>query len=222
MKRPILLDLFCGAGGASMGYYRAGFHVVGVDIVRQPNYPFDFATGDALDYLERCLNRGLTINGHRVAAIHLSPPCQRWSTATRDPERHPDLITDGRILALDSQLPFIIENVPAAPLRSPVKLCGSHFGMSVRRHRMFESNVRLTSPGACDHKSQGTPVGVYGDHPDRKQHLRPDGTARGTKATSLEEAQWAMGIDWMSWKELAESIPPAYTEYLGRQLMGVL
>ena len=208
--RPRLLDLFCGAGGAAMGYHRAGFDVVGVDIAPQPNYPFEFHQADALEYL--------AAHGHEFDAIHASPPCQRYSTATADPSRHPDLIAPVRSALLRLRKPYAIENVPGAPLFDPARLCGSAFGLRVRRHRGFESNVLIVGT-EHHHAEQGRPVGVYGQHPDRKQHLRPDGTQRGTKATSAEHAGRAMGIWWMDWPELAESIPPAYTEHVGRQLL---
>lgn len=218
---PVLLDLFCGAGGASEGYSQAGFTVLGVDAVPQPNYPFDFFEMDAVEALEHLLIYGSFRDWH-VDAVHASPPCQRWSTATADASRHPDLIGPVRARLVESGLPFVIENVPQAPLWRPVQLCGSAFGLGVRRHRNFESNVTLFGSG-CDHASQGTPVGVYGDHPDRRQHLRPDGSARGTKATSLEAGQAAMGdVFWMNWRELAESIPPAYTKHVGADLVGQL
>lgn len=205
------LDLFCGAGGAGMGYHQAGFEVVGWDIEHHPDYPFEHHVGDALgvladvDYVQS------------FDLVHASPPCQAYSTATRDRSRHPDLVGQVRDLLKAAGVPYIIENVPQAPLLNPVMLCGSSFGLRVRRHRAFESTHPLTSPG-CRHREAGPVVGVYGDHPDRREYRRPDGSRRGAKATSLEDAQDAMGIGWMSWGDLAEAIPPAYTEYLGRQV----
>ena len=229
MTKRRILDLFCGAGGAGMGYHRAGFDVVGVDINPQPRYPFAFHQQDAIFALRRLVNRGGSTFVHPdgrhefltladFAAIHASPPCQRFSTMTADPDRHPDLIGPIRDSLIATGLPYIIENVPQAPLVNPVTLCGSAFGLQVRRHRAFESNLPLVGT-ECFHAEQGRPVGVYGQHPDRKQHLRPDGTQRGTKATSLGHGRRAMGIDWMTWPELAEAIPPAYTEHIGQQLM---
>ena len=230
--RPRLLDLFCGAGGAAMGYHRAGFDVVGVDIAPQPNYPFEFHQLDAMalrqDALNGCWHESpalTTLPGRsalclgKFDAVHLSPPCQRFCTMTGDARgNHPDLVEGARNIARESGLPYVIENVPQAPLINPVTLCGSAFGLRVRRHRGFESNVPIVGT-EHHHAEQGRPVGVYGQHPDRKQHLRPDGTQRGTKATSAEHAGRAMGIWWMDWPELAESIPPAYTEHVGRQLL---
>ena len=210
VMRPRLLDLFCGAGGAAMGYYRAGFDVMGVDIVPQPRYPFTFVQGDALEYLAK--------HGHEYDAIHASPPCQRYSAMTADPERHPDLIAPVRELLAATAGPWVIENVPQSPMIDPTQLCGSSFALGVRRHRNFEASVPLAGR-PCRHREQGTPVGVYGQHPDRRAYLRPSGTSRGAKAVSLYDGQRAMGIDWMTWPELAESIPPAYTEYIGAQLL---
>ena len=227
--RPRLLDLFCGAGGAAMGYHRAGFEVYGVDLSPMPRFPFGFHRQDALFVLHCLLNQGGSTfvhpDGHHefltladFAATHASPPCQRYSTMTADPDRHPDLVGPVRDLLRATGLPYVIENVPQAPLVDPVILCGSAFGLGVRRHRAFETNWGLVGT-CCQHPAQGRPVGVYGQHPDRKQHLRPDGTERGTKATSLGHARRAMGVDWMTWPELVESIPPAYTEFIGRQLL---
>lgn len=228
--RPRLLDLFCGAGGASMGYHRAGFDVVGVDIAPQPEYPFPLHVGDAVDALAQLKA------GHRLrfeesdgswrrlglddfVAEHASPPCQRFSTATADPTRHPDLIAPVRSGLLRLGRHYVIENVPGAPLLDPVRLCGSSFSLGVRRHRHFEANFELTGRD-CRHAAQGTPVGVYGQHPDAEQHYRPNGQQRGMKARTIYEGQWAMGgVDWMGWHGLKESIPPAYTEHIGRQLL---
>lgn len=211
--KPRLLDLFCGAGGAAVGYARAGFDVVGVDIAPMPRYPFEFHQGDALDYLAE--------HGHEFDAVHASPPCQRYSTATADPSRHPDLIAPVRSALLRLGVPYVIENVPQAPLFQPVTLCGSSFALGVRRHRAFEANFDIPER-PHRHGEQGAPVGVYGQHPDSREFLRPNGTRRGAKARDLYAGQWAMGIDWMTWPELAESIPPAYTEYIGAALMAHL
>lgn len=209
------LDLFCGAGGAAMGYHQAGFEVVGWDIEHHPDYPFEHHVGDALEVLADVdYVRSFDL-------VHASPPCQAYSTATRDRSRHPDLVAPVRQLLEAAGVPYIIENVPQAPLRDPVLLCGSSFGLRVRRHRAFESTHQLAAP-ICRHKEAGPVVGVYGDHPDRREYRRPDGSRRGAKATSVTDAQNAMGIPWMGWKDLAEAIPPAYTEHLGRQVAGHL
>ena len=210
--RPRLLDLFCGAGGAAMGYHRAGFDVVGVDVDPQPNYPFEFHRAGALGYVDT--------HGREFDAIHASPPCQAYSTATPDKSKHPDLVHVVRSALAWAERPYIIENVPGAPLHAPAMLCGHAFGLTVRRHRLFETNFPLLSPGcACD---SGEPIGVYGDHPQEANYRRPDGTRRGAKARTLTEARDAMGIDWMTWRELTQAIPAAYTQHIGAMLLAHL
>jgi DNA (cytosine-5)-methyltransferase 1 len=150
MSRPTLLDLFSGAGGSAVGYDRAGFDVVGVDIEKQPHYPFQFVQADALEYLREC--------GHCFDVIHCSPPCQAWSALKHLSKReHPQLIEPTRQLLREISKPYIIENVVGAPLIAPVLLCGSMFGLQtscgaqLRRHRLFECNYLLMSPGECQH-----------------------------------------------------------------------
>lgn len=209
MRKPRLLDLFCGAGGAAVGYHRAGFQVVGVDNRPQPNYPFEFHQDDALTY---------PLEG--FDAHHASPPCQGYSTMTANQKAHPRLIA--HIRDRISHLPHVIENVEGAKpyMKSPIMLCGSSFGLNVRRHRLFETNAFILAP-PCTHTT--TPIGIYGAHFDRTGGwVRPNGTGRGIKADSLEAAQTAMGIDWMTWPELVEAIPPAYTQFIGEQLLSVL
>lgn len=204
--RPRLLDMFCGGGGAAMGYHRAGFDVVGVDIKPQPDYPFTFFRGNALLF---------PLDGFDV--IHASPPCQthsRTANLARGQGKQAstiDLIPPTRELLIASGKPYVIENVEGSPLRSPLMLCGSMFDLGVKRHRLFESNVALFSKGPCDHKGQGRPVGVYGS-PN-------DDIPRGGRTGSLEEAREAMGIDWLPWSRLKEAIPPAYTEWIGAQML---
>jgi DNA (cytosine-5)-methyltransferase 1 len=209
-----LLDLFCKAGGGSMGYYRAGFEVVGVDIKKQKRYPFEFIQADALEILadKDFLNQ--------FDAIAASPPCQTHSitqhlrNAQGKSTDKVDLIPQTRQALQDLGKPYIIENVPGAPLINPVILCGSSFGLKVRRHRHFESNFNLVG-SICDHKAQGRPVGVYGSMKDEI----PKG---GKTADTIEQAREAMGIDWMLWGELVEAIPPIYTQFLGKQLLEVM
>lgn len=224
MSRPAILDICCGAGGAAKGYVDAGFDVIGVDIKRH-DFPFgELYVMDAIEALDHVLANEGTFDGQHIDAIHISPPCQRWATGTKDPDRHPDLITPARPLLEAIGLPYVIENVPGAPLVTPVMLCGSSFfdkgeRLGVRRHRHFEVSISLASRPYCQHAAQGTPIGVYGDHPDSREFFRPDGTRRGAKATSLEQGQRAMGIGWMPWVDLKEAIPPAYTRWIGEQLI---
>lgn len=207
-----VLDLYSKAGGASAGYYNAGFiEVVGVDIAKQRRYPFTFIQADALEVLA---DKAFVSN---FDFIHASPPCQTHSAtkhlrnAQGKSTSKVDLIPQTRELLIASGKPFVIENVPGAPLINPVQLCGSAFGLKVRRHRLFESNLALTGT-QCFHKSQGRPVGVYGSMRDNI----PNG---GRTAHSIEEAREAMGIDWMLWAELVEAIPPAFTQHLGQQII---
>ena len=210
-RKPVLLDLFAGAGGAAVGYHWAGWRVIGVDNVWHRDYPFRLTVADVRTVMDWDLSR--------FDAIHASPPCQRWALGTADPSRHPDLVTPIRKLLRHWRVPYVIENVPRAPLRDPIQLCGSAFGLRVWRHRRFESNVPLHGK-ACRHNGR-RPVGVYGSHPETRRYTRAwDGTERGVRARSIESAQSAMGIDWMTqWEDLAEAIPPLYTEWIGRQLM---
>jgi DNA (cytosine-5)-methyltransferase 1 len=216
MSRPLLLDLFCGAGGAAMGYHRAGFDVVGVDIKPQPHYPFEFIQADVMDFM---VNESVWApSGHRIDVFHASPPCQRYIRGgTVDKGRHPDLVPAirGRLERLWQSPPYVIENVPGAPMRPDVQLCGSMFGLAVRRHRWFESNMSLSplvSP--CDHSRPA--AGVYGNpHGER-------GAWPGMLPSDLATWSRVMGIDWMTTDELVDAIPPAYTEFIGRALLDVM
>ena len=206
-----LLDLYSKAGGASMGYYRAGFEVVGVDIKKQKRYPFEFIQADALEILD---NQSFLNQFDVIAA---SPPCQIHSitqhlrNAQGKSTDKVDLIPQTRAALQNWGGIYVIENVPGAPLIDPVILCGSSFNLKVRRHRQFESNIHLTGL-PCNHKAQGKPVGIYGSMKDEI----PGG---GHTAKTIEQAREAMGIDWMLWGDLVEAIPPAYTEHLGKQIM---
>ncbi len=208
MSKPLLLDLFCGAGGAAMGYHRAGFRVVGVDIKPQPHYPFMFIQADATKFPYKSKG-AFALAGFDV--IHASPPCQAYSVSTPDKSKHPDLAGRVREILAASMLPYVIENVPGAPLRDYVVLCGSSFGLRVRRHRLFETNFPLLAP-PCNHRDQGTPVGVYGGGTGK-------GQKRGRKVMSSTEAVQVMGMPWATRKEVTQAIPPAYTEFIGSQLM---
>lgn len=214
--RPKLLDLFCGAGGCSVGYHRAGFDVVGVDLELHPDYPYAMFVSDALAFIEAGW-----LEAGNFDAVHASPPCPRYSTATpaANRDKHPDLVGPIRKALRASGLPYVIENVPGAPLDNPVMLCGSMFGLGVRRHRLFETNVPMLAP-ECDHRSQPKVWGVYGDHGDLNPVTRPDGSSRGNKARDAKHAGEVLGIDWMTkWDDLADAIPPLYCEWIGRQLI---
>lgn len=207
-----VLDLYCGAGGASMGYHLAGFEVTGIDIKHGKRYPFTYRRMSVLDLTPDDLQA--------FDFIHASPPCQTFSItknlriAQGKSTDKLDLLEPTRKLLIESGKPYVIENVKGAPLINPVQLCGSSFGLKVRRHRLFESNLPIKG-SECDHKSQGRPVGVYGSMKDEI----PNG---GKTAESLAEGQLAMGIDWMLWGELVEAIPPIYTQYIGQQVKELL
>jgi DNA (cytosine-5)-methyltransferase 1 len=204
-----LLDLFCGAGGAAVGYARAGFEVVGVDIKAQPNYPSRFICADVLK-LNGDPSWEEWVDG-RFDAIHASPPCQAYSVATRDKTGHPDLVVATRDLLIATGLPYVIENVPGAPLIDPVVICGSSLGLKVRRHRLFETNWPLLVP-PCAHGQQGQPVGVYGEGSSKSQK-------RGRKADNEAEVLAVMEMPWANRREATQAIPPSYTELVGAQLL---
>lgn len=202
---PRLLDLFCKAGGAAMGYHRAGFNVVGVDIEPQKNYPFEFVQADAIEYLMK--------DGKRFDAIHASPPCQAYSNAAKImKQEHPELIEATR-QAMPAK-PWVIENVPDSPLIDPIVLCGHSFGLGTYRHRLFESSVRLATPKHRKHDKRTTKMGRP---PQPGEMMHVVGNFSG-----VEAARVAMGIDWMTRDELREAIPPAYTECIGLQLRAAL
>lgn len=224
MKRPMLLDLCCKAGGASFGYHQAGFRVVGIDVEPQPNYPFEFFQKDI-----RKLNPDWIRKHFKI--VTGSPPCQFHSVLNgRNKIEYQDLIPDTRVLMIETGLPYVIENVEGArkSLIKPIQLCGSSFGLRVRRHRLFESNVRFQPPACCHEwqdrsrvyvkriaKNRGeiANVGVVPVFGTRQLH--------GDYYSMTEEhliASTAMGIDWMTYKELTQAIPPAFTYWLGRKL----
>lgn len=201
-----LLDLFCKAGGASYGYWQAGFDVHGVDIEPQPHYPFKFIQANALTF---------PLDGYDV--IHASPPCQAHSKISRNlgyAKNHIDLIPQTRDRLSRLTIPWVIENVPGAPLHNPTMLCGSSFGLSangvyLQRHRLFESNFSLASL-PCKHA--GIAITICGN-----------GTPKWTRdklghTVKIADKRAIMGIFWMSHKEIAQAIPPAYTLWIGLQL----
>lgn len=222
-RSPRLLDLFCGAGGAAMGYHRAGFEVVGVDIEPQPDYPFKFIQGDARAAQDLILSRWDLID-----AIHASPPCQAHSALTKGTNggrSYPDLIDEARVVIgswigsrpAGSTCPSVIENVAGAPIEKDLMLCGEMFGLGVIRHRYFEVNGwTVDQPHHPAHRGRvrGWRHGEYFDGPYLAVH--GEGGGKG----SVSEWQTAMGIDWTDTrKSIAEAIPPAYTRWIGTQLL---
>jgi DNA (cytosine-5)-methyltransferase 1 len=218
---PRLLDLFCGAGGAAVGYARAGFDVVGVDVESQPNYPFEFVQADALEFLESHLSPFAAAAAGHFDAIHASPVCYGWSKM-RDcrpgsKDDQPDYITPLRPLLVWTGLPYVIENVPGSPLPGAVQICGSGLGLTLQRHRWFESNVSLWGVPCAHGQNPWNPD--YGHSTGRKRRRVP---VIGEWRIRPELQHEAMGIDWMSLDELTEAIPPAYTQHIGEQLLAQL
>ena len=205
-----LLDLCCCAGGASEGYSRAGFEVEGVDISPQPHYPYEFHQADVL-------NLDVEWITEHFDAVHASPPCQSFTAYRRKGhgvgDGYPDLIEPVRRLLEATGLPYVIENVQGAPLRQAVMFCGSSFGLDVRRHRFFESNVPLNAP-PCDHGWQTPRFTPASNRTNLRRTVEV-----GVWRIPLDIQQQAMGIDWMTLPELSEAVPPSYTAHIGRQLL---
>ena len=220
-----ILDLFCGAGGAGMGYHRAGFEVVGVDIKPQKHYPFEFHCADAFAFLEK--------HGHEFDVIHASPPCQAYSHVSANRKSHyPDLVAATRMSIRSVvkrtagrftwNIPYVIENVEGAPLHFPITLCGTMFGLTapldqlhLKRHRHFESPALVLGPGGCSCRDVTT-ASVTGNITSNNQY------ALRHRKPSFDNAKQMMGIDWMDKKELVQAIPPAYTEWIGQRLLEAL
>lgn len=214
IARPRLLDLFCCAGGAGVGYSQAGFDVVGVDIAPQPRYPFEFIQADVsaldVDFLRT------------FDAIHASPPCQIHSiTAKLNPKsaaKHGDFIDITREKLVASGKPYVIENVPGAPLLNPVVLCGTMFGLRVFRHRLFESNVFILVPSHQSHRGTTNSSRTYSTFAGGADMI----CVAGHNFKRVDGAA-AMGIDWPARREeIAQAIPPAYTRFIGEQLLAHL
>lgn len=212
------LDLFSGAGGCSVGYHRAGFEMTGVDHRPMPRYPYEFIQADALEYVAE--------HGHEYDFIHCSPPCQGYSRMRHLPwlkDRVYPMLIDATRAALEATgKPWVIENVEDAPLRSGITLCGASFGLKVYRHRRFESNILLLAPPHRPHQ-----------HTIGHGHLintRMSGSGVGENGfVTVAGHRYpfaagcaAMGIDWMTKAELNQSIPPPFTEYVGRQLIAAM
>jgi DNA (cytosine-5)-methyltransferase 1 len=230
MTKLRILDLFCKAGGAGMGYYMAGFDVTGVDIEPQPHYPFAFVQGDAIEYVKN--------HGHEFDVIHASPPCQfhsvtKFSTKTT---HHLDLIPPTREALIATGKPYVIENVEGATkeMIDPARYCGSHFGLRVQRHRMFETNWGLEGV-PCSHAWQLKEPRPYVVRMGKSRGgSRSAGTVPvfghsqllfdGKTSIRLEtiEARKAMGISWMTKPELNQAIPPAYTHLIGFHLLNTM
>ena len=226
MSRPRLLDLFCGAGGAAVGYHRAGFDVIGVDIAPQPHYPFPFVQADAMTF---------PLDG--FDAIHASPPCQGYSRMRHLPwlagRSYPLLLEPVRSMLQQSGLPWVIENVEDAPMPYSIVLCGWALGLPLYRHRRFGCSEMLLAPPHLRH-----PHVIA--HGRRNVSQRRDATAsvagvvnrtqkaglpvsiQGHSGPPVEVARQAMGIDWMTRNELTQAIPPAYTQWIGEQLLNTV
>ena len=219
-SKPRLLDLFCGAGGAARGYSDAGFSIVGVDIANQKNYPFEFVKADALSLDEKFLMQ--------FDVIHASPPCQSYSVLakrTGTGDLWPRLIKPVRQMLQSLAKPYVIENVEGAPLLDPIVLCGTMFPrLRVIRHRIFEANFPIQPPPHIPHKQH--PLVHTLDK--RKAHYKKTCEWKdfvqvtGGGNCTVASARDAMGIDWMSKKELNEAIPPAYTQLIGLQIKNIL
>lgn len=227
-RRARLLDLFCGAGGASRGYHDAGFAVVGVDINPQPNYPYEFHQADALEVLAGACSTWSAWLDDSFDTIHASPPCQAF-TAYRRTGRvgdYPDLIAETRELLDATRLPWVMENVQGAPLDDSVLLCASMLDPAalIRRHRLFETNWEMQPPWQpCRHRLQAAKL-----YPGGRSKAKT-GSSRGLVRSTMEIGSWdipledqkyAMDVDWdVTLEELSEMVPPAYTEFIGQQLI---
>lgn len=212
-RRPLLLDLFCCEGGAAVGYHRAGFDVIGVDCVAQPLYPFPMVIADAL---------APPFDLTQFDAIHASPPCQAYSTmGNRSRGEHPDLLGATIDMLRATGVPFVVENVPGAArlMATALVLTGGQFGLGVHRPRHFASSELLMALPKAKPPKHG--VGVYGVHHDGRWLWQRRSGDPYRAANSLGEARDAMGMEWASWHGCTQAVPPAYTEYIGGQLLAM-
>lgn len=204
-----LLDTYCCQGGASMGYYLAGFEVEGVDLSPQPRYPFPFHQGDAVEFIRE--------HGHEYDVITGSPTCRRWTNAQKiRGNEHPDLITPTREAMREVGKPYVIENVEgaAAAMVDPLLLCGAMFGLKTYRHRLFESSLPL---GTRLHPRHLAPLAKMGRPVREGEFMHVVGNF-----TDAARAREVMGMPWASRDGLREAIPPAYTLFLGGQVARLL
>jgi DNA (cytosine-5)-methyltransferase 1 len=227
IHRPRLLDLFCCEGGSGVGYSRAGFDVEGVDLFEdytQSRYPFTSYKSDAIEFL--------LAHGHEYDVIHASPPCQDASAGTRalraqGKKKYPQLIEPTRAALVALGKPYVIENVQGSVLIDPVALCGCMFDLQaidtdgallhLRRQRLFESNFNLSPPRPCDHAGQEWIGGSYGGA--RRDKYDAKNNRHGGYVPSIPVQQQLLGIDWMTQRGMFQSIPPAYTHWLGTQIL---
>ena len=222
--KPLLYDVYCGAGGAARGYQLAGFRVIGIDLCPQPRYCGDgFIQMDAFEFFERVAKGGYP----QPDAWHASPPCQKHvkglaatNAVLGRVSRHRDLIPQTRAALVASGRPYVIENVVGAPLLAPIRLCGSSFGLPLRRHRLFESSLFLMAP-QCNHAWQREPRYWTSWCPNGQRRLATVVQVYGNAGGRHEWAD-AMQIDWMTPEELREAIPPVFARFIGTQLLHAL
>jgi DNA (cytosine-5)-methyltransferase 1 len=210
MEKLKLLDLYCGGGGAGYGYEQAGFDVTGVDLYPQPKHRGKFIQADAIEYL--------AAHYRQYDVVHASPPCQAYSMASmqfrKQGKQYVDLISETRTALIAIGKPYVIENVPGSPLLNPVELCGAMFDMHTYRHRLFESNITLKAP---EHPKHIAPNAKMGRKPKPGEFIQYVGHFSGVGLV-----QEMTGLYWLGQSELAQSIPPQYTQYIGQQLIEYL
>ncbi len=230
--KPKLLDLFCGGGGAAKGYQLAGFYVVGIDNRPQPHYCGDeFYQSDAFDYL--------ATHHKEFDGFHASSPCQEYSQSRYlrnhmamlrgvNPKVRNKLLPEVRKALINTCKPWVNENVEHAPMPAAIVLCGTMFGLPLLRHRAFETSFMVFVPGICNHPEGfysviGGHVRGHGSFDSGKTYVDSKGTIRRRERMARkQDGIDAMGINWLTLKEMSEAIPPAYTEYIGKQFINVV